>query len=409
MRQPSATTLPLLLAAPLLAFAAPATAQDGFSWNAGSPELRLDDGAVRLSPVLRLDADAGSYWGQDEPDGFRSGTNLRRGRVGFDAELPGDFEASFVWDFGSSSPGNASDLYEAQIAWSGLGWATIRGGAFQPSHMLERSSSSFDLLFMERAMASNLATSVSSGDRRLGVGLEAHGARWTAAGYLLGGNVNVPQEWGQRGVAARATALPLDLPGMQAQLGGNFAWQFRPGSDGGYSEASLGDHPELRVDSREFLDTGSVDADNIWAAGPEFAFATGRFYGQAEYQWLVFDTPEDGSRTGTAWYGALSYTLLGQPRQRDAEAGSWKRPRGEGAFNPMAGDWGALELAGRYSEADLRDGPVQGGAQRIWTGGVNWYPASWLKVMLNYQNGRIVLPDESRDFEAIGMRLSFNL
>jgi phosphate-selective porin OprO/OprP len=399
--------LVLSLAAALLGASSTALAQDGFSWRSGAPELSLGDGAVRLTPVLRLDADAGSYWDQDTAEGFRSGTNIRRGRVGLEATLPQDFEAAVVWDFGSSRPGNAGSLYEAQLAWSGLGWGTIRAGAFQPAHMLERAGSSMDLLFMERAAMTNLATSVASGDRRLAVGLEAHGARWTAAGYLTGGDINVPQEWGQRGVAARVTALPLD-GAVQAQLGGNVAWQFRPGSKGSYNEAGFGDSPELRVDSREFLDTGTVDADNVWAAGPELAARAGRFYGQAEYQWLFLDTP-DGTRNGEAWYGAVSYTLLGEPRKRDAKAGVWKRPAPANGFNPARGEWGALEVAGRFSSADLRDGPVQGGAQRIWTAGLNWYPAGWMKVMLNYQNGRIELADENRDFQALGLRLTFNL
>ncbi|MFC7609051.1 porin [Teichococcus aestuarii] len=102
---------------------------------------------------------------------------------------------------------------------------------------------------------------------------------------------------------------------------------------------------------------------------------------------------------------AGAYTLLGQPRRHDAEDGTWKRPTPE-----ADSAWGAWELAGRYSAAELRNGPVlRGGAQRIWTAGLNWYPTETLAVMLNYQNGILRLDEENRRFQAIGLRLSFSL
>jgi phosphate-selective porin OprO and OprP len=47
------------------------------------------------------------------------------------------------------------------------------------------------------------------------------------------------------------------------------------------------------------------------------------------------------------------------------------------------GAWGALEFALRYSELHLNDGVVQGGRERDWTLGANWYINRYLKLQAN--------------------------
>ena len=79
--------------------------------------------------MLRLDADAVSFFGQSRPGGFRSGANLRRARIGAEGEALGAFEYSLIWDFGGSDPGDWSSIYEVQVAYTGLGWGAVRLGA----------------------------------------------------------------------------------------------------------------------------------------------------------------------------------------------------------------------------------------------------------------------------------------
>ena len=97
-------------------------------------------------------------------------------------------------------------------------------------------------------------------------------------------------------------------------------------------------------------------------------------------------------------------------RRRNARTGVWARPDVSGeAFDPAAGRFGALELAGRYSAADLRDGSTRGGRQRIWTAALNWFPRGDLKVTAQYANGAVDLDGRDRDFQAFGLRVAFNL
>lgn len=388
--------------------ASPAVAEDGLGWQDGLPRLSAFGGGFTMRPSLRLDADAGSFFGQDEPEGFRSGVNLRRARLGLRGALGQAVEYRFTWDFGGSSPNDYSQVYEAQLAWKALDGMTVRAGAFQLRHLPEYAGSSFETLFLERAAISNIAASVASGDTRTALGLEAHGERWVASAYGTGGVLSTRNDGRQRGLVGRAAWLAFDAPGGALQLGLNGAHQFEPGTSPGRNSIGLDDYPELRVDSRVFLDTGTIPADSASAWGPEAAGRAGPLYVEALYQRVTVDALSGGRRDFSGWYVQAALPLLGPPREREADSGSW----GLGTvpdFNPAAGGFGALELAGRYSEADLRDGETRGGRQRIWSVGLNWFPAAWLRLSAQYQNGRIGLDGPDRDFQAIGLRAAFEM
>ncbi|MBD0274682.1 MAG: hypothetical protein ICV73_22485, partial [Acetobacteraceae bacterium] len=383
---------------------------DGFGWREGRPTLTAFDGGLRATPVLRLDADAVSFFGQNRPGGFRSGANLRRVRVGLEGEALGALEYSFIWDFGGSDPGDWSSIYEAQVAYTGLGWGAIRLGAFKLQHLPEFSGSSFDLPFLERASVSTLAASVASGDTRVALGLEARGERWVGSLYLTNGVLSERNDGRQRGEVGRLAVLAVDRPGAQFQLGFNGAWRFETGGAG----ADFGDYPEARVDTRQFLSTGPLRADAVHAVGPEVTARLGELVVEGVWQSLGVDAPAadgdgGGSRRFEGWYVQAIHPLLGPGRRRNARTGVWARPDVEEPFDPTAGRFGALEIAERYSTADLRDGSTRGGRQSIWSAALNWFPRDDLKITAQYSNGAIDLDGRDRDFQAVGLRIAFNL
>lgn len=398
--------LPVLLAAATGAAAQDSDSPDGLGWRDGRPTLTAFDGNFTASPVLRLDADAVSFFGQSRPGGFRSGANLRRGRVGVEGEALGALEYSFIWDFGGGDPNDWSSIYEAQVAYTGLGWGAIRLGAFKLQHLPEFSGSSFDLPFLERATISNLAASVASGDTRVALGLEARGERWNGSLYVTNGVLSTRNDGRQRGVAGRLAALVVDRPEAQIQLGLNGAWRFETGGGG----AGFGDYPELRVDTRQFLDTGTLRADATHAVGPEVTARLGPLVVEAVWQRLGVDAPAGGgARRFDGWYVQGIHPLLGPGRRRSALTGTWARPAVPEPLDLAAGRFGALELAGRYSTADLRDGSTRGGRQRIWTAALNWFPRRDLRITAQYADGTIDLDGRDRDFRAVGLRIAFNL
>ncbi len=358
--------------------------------------------------MLRLDADAVSFFGQSRPGGFRSGANLRRARVGVEGEALGALEYSFIWDFGGSDPNDWSAIYEAQVAYTGLGWGAIRLGAFKLQHLPEFSGSSFDLPFLERAAVSNLAASVASGDTRVAFGLEARGERWVGSLYVTNGVLSERNDGRQRGAVGRQAVLAVDRPEAQLQLGFDAAWRFETGGGG----AGFGDYPELRVDTRRFLDIGTLRADAVHAVGPEVTARLGPLVVEAIWQSLGVDAPAaagGGMRRFEGWYVQGIHPLLGPGRRRNARTGVWARPEVPEPFGPAANRFGALEFAGRYSTADLRDGSARGGRQSISTAALNWFPKDSLRITEQYANGTIDLDGRDRDFQAVGLRVAFNL
>ena len=167
------------------------------------------------------------------------------------------------------------------------------------------------------------------------------------------------------------------------------------------------------MDTRQFLDTGPLRADATHAIGPEASARLGGLLVEAVWQRLGVDaTPAAGGgvKVFEGWYVQAIHPLLGPGRRRNARTGVWTRPDvSEQPLDLASGRLGALELAGRYSTADLRDRSVRGGRQRIWTAALNWFPRRDLKLTAQYANGTVDLDGRDRDFQAIGLRIAFNL
>ena len=94
------------------------------------------------------------------------------------------------------------------------------------------------------------------------------------------------------------------------------------------------------------------------------------------------------SRSASAW------TITGEQHKWNAVSGGFGGSRPTNPFKPSEGHWGAFELAARYSVLDLNDlvfdpvaaNRVRGGEQTISTIGLNWYPNSVVRFLLDVQN-----------------------
>ncbi len=134
--------------------------------------------------------------------------------------------------------------------------------------------------------------------------------------------------------------------------------------------------PEANLVSTRLVDTGNLNfPGGIDRVGLEAAWIHGPLLVQGEY--LTFSaTPAGKPRfTGSGFYTQGSWLLTGE-----------SRPYSKGAIGnvrPMH-DYGAFEVALRYSEVDLNDAPVLGGKQHDWTVGANWYLGQHLKFQANY-------------------------
>ena len=81
-----------------------------------------------------------------------------------------------------------------------------------------------------------------------------------------------------------------------------------------------------------------------------------------------------------------AWTITGQPRRYSTASATFDIPKIDKPFSLKAREWGVWELAARYSDLDLDDGAIRGGAQQVWTLGLNWYPNTAVRFQANFQN-----------------------
>ena len=135
------------------------------------------------------------------------------------------------------------------------------------------------------------------------------------------------------------------------------------------------------------------------ALGGEFGALYRNLYVQAEY----FDIQVERRNSAlsdpefSGWYVQAGWTLTGEARRYSTVTSGFDSPRPAKPFDPKKGQWGAVELAARYSNLDLNYLPgqagaaatasgVRGGEQNILSLGVNWYLNPVVSISGTYRN-----------------------
>jgi phosphate-selective porin OprO/OprP len=195
------------------------------------------------------------------------------------------------------------------------------------------------------------------------------------------------------------------------------------------------------ADDNRMVDTGVIAAQQQWIMGLEFAWVMGPLYVQAEYgyNWIddatgVFPTaakliPLPGAPQTYMFSGGyvqVSYTLTGENRSYDKRLGildsyyygrkglynnAWFVRDDDGRIN---WNWGAWEIAARYSYVNLNDGEglnrIQGGVMNGYTFGLNWYLNNNVKFQFNYvydQRSDVPPGVIEGSTRGLGMRMQF--
>ncbi|MCC6918458.1 MAG: porin [Alphaproteobacteria bacterium] len=390
----------------------------------GRPTIQSSDGRFSATIRGRLQFDLASY-DQDsagsQATDFRRGSvgttanreivsardlsdggNFRRAQIGVEGKLAKDFGYRVVLEMGGSGTEGPSRLNEGWISYTGLAPFTFQVGAFSPPANLDDATSSDDTMFIERASPAELSRALAGADGRYAVGARANGERWFAALHLTGGTFGDAETFDeQRAVIARVAGLAATGSDYNLHVGANLSYVFKPADQGpdvtARSPVRLRDRPELRVDSTRLIDTGSINADSVYAAGAELAGNWKNLNFQAEYFWYGVNrrdsTLSDPRFQG--WYAEGSWIVTGEQKRYSMANASYAMPRPAATFQGSSGI-GAVELAVRYSHTDLnyREGAagtlgaadsIRGGEQDIWTLGANWYWNQNLRFTLGYQ------------------------
>jgi phosphate-selective porin OprO/OprP len=411
------------------------TSQDSpkLSMTLGRPSITSADGenSVSLRAVVQLDGAVHDQTGdkplaQDfrrgsvgappnrENNGARDlsdGAYFRRARIGAEGYFMRDFGFKFLGEFGGAGTEGPTRINDAWINYMGEAPFLFQVGAFAPPANLDDGTTPEDLVFLERASASELSRTLGGADGRIGANVRYLGPRAFASLALTTRTAGDAEVFDSAlNLVGRAAVLALTSPDYNLHVGASGTWALSPADQGRDATGArypirFRDRPEIRVDSTRLIDTGSIDADSASAIGVELAGNWRNFYLQGENYWFAIDrrpttaaVQPSNPRFG-GYYVQGSWVITGEPRRYNMTTASFQSPR---PYSPVSWPYGfgAWEIGARFSHMNLNflQGPddtaasglgVRGGEQNIWTVGVNWYLSANLKVMFDWLHIRV--------------------
>ena len=383
------------------------------SMKKGAPTFSTADGAYTLSITGRMFLDVGAYSGIGDNERSLIGQSAAQGNATFRSVQLGakgtfakDWGYKIVFDFAKNNP----SLYEASLHYKGVKNVDFVIGAIQPKLTLDDSTSANDIMFMERAAANNMMTGIGAGAGRMAAGVTGHTDNVFAAAYYTMDSKGSNDDYTNQNALGRVAVAFHPSEASTLHLGASGTYAFDTTND----SYTFSNRSELRIDggSLKTLNTKSIsNVEHMAAYGPEAAFAYGPVKAQAEY--YAYDVSRGNGFADAnfdAWYVAASWVITGESYKYDIKKGAFK---GVTPANPLVsgGGYGAFELGARYSEADFNDGTIIGGKQNVWTVGLNWYPNSNIRFMLDY--GMVDVEDygqtvgQDLKFDQVGLRTQF--
>jgi phosphate-selective porin OprO and OprP len=318
------------------------TGDKGFTLESADGDFKL-----RLGALLQAD---GRFFLADDAEAVGDTLLLRRARPLLEGTVFDHYDFRLLPDFA----GGSARIQDAYVDVHPHRALRLRVGRFKVPVGLEALQSDAFLPFAERALPSNL---VPSRD----VGVQLHGelqggllsyALGVFNGAVDGGSSDGDDEDG-KDAAARLFVHPLRPLGVAAleNLGLGVGLSYgRTGGEGGL--------PVYRTSGLQpFFRYRTGPADGASAAGERFRIAPQAYWYLGPLGLLgeyVRSAQDVGSAAGLApvqlvheaWAGTGSFVLYGGRAAYDGV-----KPRTP--FRPSQGEWGALELALRYSELHL--------------------------------------------------------
>jgi phosphate-selective porin OprO/OprP len=319
---------------------------------------------------------------------------VRRARPLVEGTLYGVFDFRLLTDFAAGAPA----LWDAYLEFRPRKELRLRAGKFKPSVGLERLQSATNIIFLERALPTDL---VPNRD----IGLQLHGElAGGALTYALGAfngtadgastDTNLDDSFD---LAARVFAQPFKAGGPHSLSGLGLGVAATNGQE--FGSATTTGLTVLRTTGQQTFfsyRTGATAAETVIASGNHFRVTPqGYFYAGplgvlAEYVSSAQEVsrgPEHARLRHTAWQATASFVLFGG----DA---SYEGVRPRNPFKSSGEGWGAVELAGRYSalHVDPDAFPIYADPARSahdaadWGVGANWYLNSNVRVAANFDH-----------------------
>jgi len=363
-----------------------------FKWSNGF-KLERNDGAFKLKFGGRIQND----WAVvdlNEPlesaiGGEGHGTEMRRARIFLSGTVYDRLIFKAQYDFANTGNGE-TDLKDVYMGLKDLGpLGTVLVGHQKEPLSLEEMTSSKYVTFMERGLTSTFSPERNTGFSAFNNHLDKR-IFWHAGAFLYANDSAFSfEDDGNWDLTGRLVGVPLYEDGGErvVHLGFGYSHQFRAGSD---FMLRYRQRPESHL-APYLANTGStIPTNDVDIINPEIAIVWGPASFQGEYtrSWARGD---DGMRDTTFWaaYAELSYFLTGEHRNYELGEGQFGRVKPNANFNPLQGDWGAFQLATRFSYLDLNDEFARGGEMWDITAGLNWHLYPNTRVSLNYVHSQL--------------------
>lgn len=343
------------------------------SWK-GAPLYENKEAGWSFKPRGRLMYDfatVSSPSGYDNP-GLGFSNELRRGRLGVEGTIPGDFGYKLELDFGAGD----AEFTDAYLSYK-KGSTEFIIGQQNNFQSLEELTSSLHTSFIERAAF----TDAFGFERRVGLS-----AQYAKGALLAQGGVFTDSIADLNGVGDDNNSYGFDgrlvfAPKMGAnQLHFAGSAHYRDINDAATS-VRYRQRPAVHTSDVRFIDTGSISgADKEIGYGLEAAGIFGPIHVASEAYW------QKVSRSGLsdpAFFGAYveaGYFLTGETR--GYKGGKFDRVKVKKPFNDDG--WGSLALNVRWDYLDLIDDGFIGGKQNAYQASLNWKPTDYILFGLNY-------------------------
>jgi phosphate-selective porin OprO/OprP len=364
------------------------------------PTICTDDNQNCIAITSRLHLDVGGYDYRPNsagttPQTAQNGVLARRARIGVLGTFAGDWDYALIYDFGGT-PDAASFVENAYVTYKGIKNLYIDGGYLDVPYTLDEATSSNNITFIERASSQTVATNIGAGDNRAAFGFHANGDNWWVGSYFTGPSSTVSHSLRpQTGATARGVFVPVNNEVGSLIVGADAQFLFDTGGAVNTNNlSSFSDRIESRIDpaTNALLNANAflTNVKGVQVYSGEAAGQIGSFYAQGEYfDYSVQRMSGFADAHFTGGYAQASYVLTGEKRKYNPVTGSY------GSVNPanpahwQSGNYGAWEIAARYSEMNLNDFLVKGGELKNTTLGLNWYVNTNIRFMFNWVHGQV--------------------
>lgn len=344
--------------------------------------LHFDLGGYSFRPGSALTA----------PQNPHNGINARRARIGFTGTFMRDWDWTIVGDFGGSQDG-AGVLNNAFVQYKGFGNTWIEAGYMLVPYTNDTQVGSNNSMFLESATPQVLAIDIAAGDNRSAAGFRHFGSNYWVGSFITGPLAEADNTTRNSvGLTARAVFVPVRTDNFTFLVEGDYQQLITTPVN---ASLRMRDRIEVRIDSGvRLLDTGvmaNVTGAEVYSAG--FAGALNSLYFQGEYFSYHIERSVGGDAEFEGGYIQASWMLTGESRRYSTSNGAFGGINPKKPFLLGTGNWGAWELAARYSYANLNDldatTVVRGGIQRNMTLGLNWYVSQNTRFMFNWIHGEV--------------------